>query len=427
MGPLREPIPPSTFLPPLNQLHLFSTGALSLVLQSLNQLYWLDRKTYSIQYPLLVDSGYASDDGNNDQNARSVASDTKIQELGENWQLARADPFERDFATRWMTAFLAKGLDWVAEADGESEMEYEDRESVYEGVATLLSACSQASESGALLREFDFPQACVPGGRSVKVVLKDEDLSSTDHTSVGLQTWGSSSIMAERLVHSPGFYGLPLHHVGRECPPLRILELGAGTGLLSLVIGSLLVQSDVSAQIVATDYHPDVLSNLEDNIEANPNSMYSAGGRTVEIVVAALDWELLHNTKDVGELRLGSCFDDKFDMIIAADVVYRADHANWLASVVRQFLRRPRAEAHMPSFHLIAPSRPTHESTHTSIHEAFSPVTPTDYSVVCDHSRGGCEELDLRIVAVTDVPRVKSVGRADESGYREYRVEWSRS
>lgn len=66
---------------------------------------------------------------------------------------------------------------------------------------------------------------------------------------------------------------------------LRILELGAGTGLLSIVVGKLLQQTDdrANSTVVATDYHPNVLSNLSLNVGAN----FSCSPVDVHV----LDWE----------------------------------------------------------------------------------------------------------------------------------------
>lgn len=423
MGGLRQPVMPTAFLPPLKQLHSSSSGALSFALQYLTKLYLPDRPVDSFQRLPAIDSGYVSDDEDRERDHTSTVDHSHGEEEEEDmWDVARADPLERDFAMRWMTGFLARGLDWVEGGDGESELELEDREAVYDGISSLLSACSQASEAGALLREFVFPQPGVKHAHEVKVVLKDEDLNTTDHTGVGLQTWGSASIMAERLVRSPQLYGLVIPSTSSASRHLRILELGAGTGLLSLVIGSILIQSDVSAEIVATDHHPAVLANLKDNVAANPDSTSAEGG--VSIAVEALDWELLHDDRDVHEIELGSRFADQFDVIIAADVVYRAQHAQWLASVARKLLRHPSShggDLFTPSFHLIVPSRPTHDHTHTSIQDAFSSPQTVSSAVQED---GDLARLDLQVVECVDHARVKGNGRADESGYREYRVEW---
>lgn len=437
MGALSEPVMPTAFLPPLKQLHTCSSGALSLALQRLTQLYrpTSDRRVDSYtskRTPVIIDSGYAS----------PIVDDPSVDEE-ELWEIARSEPRERDFAIRWMTGFLARGLEWAEGSTGDddttSELELEDREAVYDGISSLLSVCSSASEGGALLREFVFPQP-QPGvkhagsTRTVKVVLKDEDLNTTDHTGVGLQTWGSASIMAERLVRSPHLYGLVSPTPSSPRPrPLRILELGAGTGLLSLVIGTLLLQSGIEAEIVATDYHPAVLANLRDNISANPDASSSVQGCPgVSISVAALNWELFHNPDDDELAGLGNRFAEPFDVIIAADVVYRPQHAQWLSSVVRKLLRKPTSSSQpvdcAASFHLIAPTRPTHEHTHASIRDAFSPSpssSPSPATATGVHAYEGLDpQSRLQIVQCIDHARVKGNGRADESGYREYRVEW---
>jgi hypothetical protein len=169
------------------------------------------------------------------------------------------------------------------------------------------------------------------------------------------------------------------------------------------------------AEVVATDYHPDVLQNLSSNVDANPGSVSAEVG----ITVASLNWQLIHEMPDA---KLEEPLKRPFDVIIAADVVYRPSHALWLASTVRRFLRRPKSTSSISepaSFHLIAPTRPTHEQTHSSIEAVFSEVSVG----------GGAEEpygataMPL-IVDKYDYPRTKSVGRADEQSYREYRIEW---
>lgn len=434
MEQLRQPIVPSSFLPSLRRLNTCSSGALSLVLQSLIQLYQPNlRLNFKFQTPS-GDSGYASDDDDEESKVRDTSLNNHDSECGsdteEVWQIARADPIERDFAMRWMTGFLSRGLEWLAEGeDSGSELESEEREAIYEGISTLLSSCSQASETGALLRDFIFPDPksgtnIGDGAESkytVKIVLKDEDLGSSDHNGVGLQTWGASCVMAERIVAFPHLYGLTLASSpsASASRPLRVLELGAGTGLLSLVVGNLLVQmGDVSAEIYATDYHPDVLANLEENVAANPDSSSfpTKSKAPVSLQIAPLDWEVIHNSPNAP---LAAPFDEPFDVIIASDVVYRPQHASWLASVVKKLLRRPSdMSEHPPTAHIMAASRTTHLNTHSSLRAAFPSV---DEKAVL--TRPG--DADIRAVDVIDHVRLKGTGRADENGYREYTIRWS--
>lgn len=84
----------------------------------------------------------------------------------------------------------------------------------------------------------------------------DNPLLSDD--SVGVQTWGSSILLARRILNFPEYF-LPTPNGQR---PLKILELGAGTGVVSLALVKSPLKVLRGVSVDATDYHPDVLSNL---------------------------------------------------------------------------------------------------------------------------------------------------------------------
>ena len=229
-------------------------------------------------------------------------------------------------------------------------------------------------------------------------------------------------VMIKRICLSPFAYGLSSPTDGER--PLRILELGAGTGLLSLALGSLCIHANIPAHIIATDYHPDVLCNLRDNVAANPSSVSDS----VIIDVQPLDWKTFsepnRSADDLsGDRELNPVIAEPFDLIVASDVVYRPEHAKWIACTVRSLLRRDPlcSSSHCASsgppacFYIIAPVRPTHEHTRASIEEAFN---------VSEQSSGASGGDCLRIVSYHDSAKTESVGRADESEYREYRIKW---
>ncbi|KAF9507341.1 hypothetical protein BS47DRAFT_1351758 [Hydnum rufescens UP504] len=372
---------PTSFLPPLKLLDALSAASISLTLAQLKQLYQPLHIQPSHYRRLLIlepaiDSGYASDDEYTPMMTSSMMRHGKL----------------RDFVSR-----------------SPSDHEAEDRERVVDAMIAFLGSLAQTSEAGDLHREFVFnlhPNANV-SSTEVNVVLKDVNLSSTDHTSVGLQTWASQVMMIERICDNPASYGIvsTLHESlgiasqGHRSP-LRILELGAGTGLLSLVLGNVLRKLSISATIVSTDFHPDVLSNLRANVASNPSS--SAPRPEVKISVEALDWQYFFDHQEV-DTPLNAPFDEPFDIIVAAD------HAEWISCTVRRLLRRPSLSSTegrpRPAFHLISPIRPTHLLTSSSIEEAFP--------------------SSLEIVEVKHSARSKSVGRADENGYVEYKIEWN--
>ena len=236
--------------------------------------------------------------------------------------------------------------------------------------------------------------------------------------------------MIERICDNPASYGLvstlnfPLETAsqGHASPSLRILELGAGTGLLSLALGNVLVKSNLPATVVSTDFHPDVLSNLRTNVASNPSSS-SVSRPQVTISIEALDWQYFFDHKEDNTL-LGAPFNEPFDIIMAADVVYQPAHAEWVACTARKLLRRPASHSTgdgrpPPAFHLISPIRPTHLHTSASIEEAFP------YRDRALSSSGTGQAPRLEIVEVKHSARSKGVGRADESSYREYKIEWN--
>ena len=109
--------------------------------------------------------------------------------------------------------------------------------------------------------------------------------------------WPSGSLLAARLAARPVAAGE------------RILELGCGLGLASLVL------QRRGADIVASDVHP--LAEIFLAYNAALNALPAVSYRQ-------LRW-------DVPLPALG-----KFDLIIGSDVLYERDHAAMLASLVRQ-------------------------------------------------------------------------------------------
>ncbi|KIK12859.1 hypothetical protein PISMIDRAFT_646660 [Pisolithus microcarpus 441] len=153
--------------------------------------------------------------------------------------------------------------------------------------------------------------------------------------------------------------------------PLCVLELGAGTGLVSLTAAKVLVASsakmDCRATVVATDFYPSVLNNLRANIDKNFPGDPSDGA--VTITSHFLDWSKLSAMPSVPEL-----LSEPFDVIFGADIVYEADHAIWIKKCLERLLRCPSVPAACPlasTFHLVIPLRPTHLLEAGSIEATF--------------------------------------------------------
>ncbi|KAK0209137.1 putative methyltransferase-domain-containing protein [Desarmillaria ectypa] len=381
---------PTAFLPPLARLKTFSGAHISASLRSLRDFYWpsvpsrltvpVRKASTRIHDQSVPDSGYASaeEDDDNDEGGEGGGGGEENDCLtGEEEDILRADPFEREFAIKWITGFISRSNAWIE--DTLDEAEAETRRDLVEEAAQIVSAFAGDDEETecAVTRTFEFTG-------SVKVELNDAPLSSEDYTSVGLQSWASSILLAEKLCASPGTFGLD------KSRPLRVLELGAGTGLLSIVAAKL-SEAKLLQTIVATDHHPDVLANLSANVQTN--FPYSSSA----IDVRRFDWESPDFNYPMDKL---------FDVILAADVIYHAKHAEWIRGCVERLL------ALNGIFSLMIPLRSTgrHEGMDHTVETVFPESEMASGLVVLEKET---------------IERQGGVGRADEGGYKLFRIGWA--
>ena len=390
MAKLSNPIPPTLSLPSLKFLSNCSLIQVLDALTNLRVLYFPSPLVESLRLrdkskpnarlfcdSSAPDSGYASAEENDDD----PSSD--IDGRNETLKLLRTDEFERAFAIKWLIGFTARSEVWISSVP---EPETETYTCAVDEAVSLLGLFTGSESEQAITRKFSF---LAPGGRPVEVELNDAPLLSEDHTSVGLQSWASSILLAERLCADPGKYGLDLTTRGGG---LRVLELGAGTGLLSITVARILARGQArtpTPSIVATDFHPDVLANLQRNVDSNDD--------THGILVRELDWSQPNSSS--------APFDRPFDIILAADVVYEPSHASWIANCVTKLLARPAGVLWM----IIAlRSGGRHEGLSSTVGEAFS------------LERGGIQILEKETLR-----RIGGHGRADEMGYELFKIGWA--
>ncbi|KAH9968807.1 putative methyltransferase-domain-containing protein [Russula dissimulans] len=400
MAQLLNTISPTTSLPPLKSLSGCSPSQVVDALADLRTLYFPSPLVESLRlqkntkpHTRLVhdnsapDSGYASAEEDDDFDAPFDGDDDGNEAL----ELLRADELERAFAIKWLIGFTARSDLWASSVP---ETEIEACTCAVDKAASLLALFAGSEPEQAITRNFSFLSA---GGQPVEVDLNDAPLLSEDHTSVGLQSWASSILLAERLCANPGKFNLDVDTTTTTTTDgagLRVLELGAGTGLLSITAARILAgNGQVRASppfIVATDFHPDVLENLQRNVDAN--------GNTQSIVVRDLDWS---------RPNLGSApFDRPFDLILAADVVYEPSHAFWIANCVMKLLAHPAGVLWM----IIAlRSGGRHEGLSSTVGEAFS------------REEDGAR---LAILEAETLQRIGGHGRADEMGYQLFKIGW---
>ncbi|GAA6020837.1 hypothetical protein JCM10207_001674 [Rhodosporidiobolus poonsookiae] len=315
---------------------------------------------------------------------RLAVHSTEVEESAYVEPLGAHDAFERSWAVNWLNLLLKRGESYIEEAEDDDERE--KRCNIIDEAAALISHLSATSESGSILRPLLLPTCppdAEPQSEPLLITLNDALPSSLDPTSVGLQSWGSSIILARMIALDPHAFGLGL-------PDQRVLELGAGTGLLSLVWKGMSERLGAPADVFATDYHEGVLENLRKNVITNSENISPLASPTASPPLAPvdaqnihgafasssssadssaipslsssisslpvhthkLDWSAVHSSRTFSaamnprnpiQTSMPPPFDKPFHTLIAADVVYGPTHAQWLKSCVEQFLIKPDA------------------------------------------------------------------------------------
>ncbi|KAI5477972.1 S-adenosylmethionine-dependent methyltransferase [Pseudohyphozyma bogoriensis] len=393
-----------------------------------------------------VDSGYSSSAEDDDSEGVVVSADTTTTAAGVGTTGAD-DVFELNYAKDWLVRLVRRMDEWVAEVD-EREHEGEGNATVtnvggwdvlLDKAAKLLTRLSETSESGALTRLVNLPTA----SDELSIKLHDALPPAEDPTSVGLQSWGASIILARLMASDPSSFGIGCGGGGVGGRRRRVLELGAGTGLLSIAWGKLGEREHAEGdEIVATDFHADVLDNLRKNVAANFPS-------PSPVSVAKLDWSALHSSllfansthtttstpsgtlstptrRTSLSVSIPPPFNVRFDTIIAADVVYTVDHAVWLKSCVSQLLSRPSpslpSSSPHPRFHLLLPLREHHAPARAMLPAAFPSRDDVVKTLGTLEERGG--RWELAVLEERALERVPGVGRVDEVGYVQYAIGW---
>lgn len=382
-------LPPSISLPPVRHLVTASEQQITNSLRQLQVLYCplripttLPKRTTKKHHipaastPIPVDSGYASQDEDNDEDAAQEELTSAL----------RADPYERTFATRWLTSLISRSE--------EMELDDEARSKMVDDAAFILSSFSDSikDEEEALTRDFSFP---IGSGQAIQITLNDAPLSSTDHTDVGLQSWGASIVLSSMMCANPGNFGMTKDIMPSDP---TFIELGAGTGLVSLTLAKLFPEVGIhGASITATDYHPAVLENCKANVTTNfPSSIETS--RPVGTMI--LDW-----SQPPPGLKAAA------ELLIASDVVYAPEHATWLRDCAAHLI------GPSGTFWLMVTVRKTgkFEGIPDTVEAAFVPkLCPKD-----DIGRS------FKILEKQWVDKRSGIGRGDESGYNLYRIGWA--
>lgn len=347
--------------------------------------------------PLPVDSGYASGDDDDEQGKQGGEKNEDVLAA------LRADEYERQCVIRWLTSFVARAEELLLESDGDARQRLVDDASYILASFSSATGAEEDEDVGAIVREFWFQVAAVGEEEGddtyIEVQLMDgTPATGSDHTDVGLQSWGASIVVSDLMCSSPEKFGLTIQKMGTPSP--RVIELGAGTGLVGITIAKLLPRIGMpDAEIIATDYHPAVLANLANNVTIN----FPSNTGKPPVQTCLLDW---------AAPCLDHPLDRPADMLVATDVVYAPEHAAWLRDCAAKLLARKGV------FWLVASVRPNgrFEGVTDTVESAFSDLGE------CPRSEDG--KMVLRILAQERLEKRQGVGRADEIGYRVFRIGW---
>ena len=142
--------------------------------------------------------------------------------------------------------------------------------------------------------------------RSAEDLISESDFERDERLPYWAELWPSSTILANFIAADTR-------------PRSRVIELGAGVGLVSIAAAI------AGHHVTATDYYEDALAF------ARANSFRNLG---YEIDTALVDWRAV--SPDL----------PRFDIVLASDVLYESRYAPLVAGVIERFLS-PRGVAYV--------------------------------------------------------------------------------
>lgn len=257
---------------------------------------------------------------------------------------SKRDEYELQYARTWLKKLIKTSSDGAlveAAALCLTDLDRPEGAKASRAKMQLHLTASLADEAAKQLLSFE------TAAGSVKVRL--QETSMQDANATGFCTWSSAIVLARQVFADP-LALLPNDEPRHGAAPLKVLELGSGTGLCGIACLTALGGAGVQVEVTLTDYDEQTLSTLETNIEQN----LAAGGTNVSWKVRKLDW------KDAATFTGGP-----FDIIIGADIVYEPYHAKLVHNAVAALLKSGGV------FHLVIPIRYTHAADVAALEQAF--------------------------------------------------------
>ncbi|ANB15671.1 Efm2p [Sugiyamaella lignohabitans] len=202
--------------------------------------------------------------------------------------------FDQSSLFVWLTSLLASPLDWIDSEDV--------REEIWASASLRLSERCGRTAAPEFEREIEVTLA---DGTPLEIRLLEPSLTED---SLGLKTWGSALVLANRLAKE---------HAKLLRDP--ILELGSGTGLSGIVAAKL------GHEIWVSDL-PEIIDNLRRNVSMNCNS-------SDNIRAEVLDWANPSESEIFKEKK------EEFSSILVSDPIYSPQHPKMVCDMIKTFLR----------------------------------------------------------------------------------------
>ncbi|KAG0290975.1 hypothetical protein BGZ96_005588 [Linnemannia gamsii] len=285
----------------------------------------------------------------------------------------------------------------ITEETQEEKKYRQEHEQLTDRVSACVAHFCGRAASGAMTRTWTFRST-----PSQSLQIHDPSFTGGD---VGFKTFGSAYLLSKHIAQgdvpqlepwtsesSPSTTQLPLP---------KILELGSGTGLVGFTAA--LYSNPQGPKVILSDYHPNVISTLHHNSKLNHldnkcdirlldwrdilrkrklrwNAWQNKGDQKQEqdkkttaphrsteydnIAPSSIPKTTPDEETDCQELPES----DRMDLIIGAEVVYDHGHAELVAHVVDEYLKKDLIsqdsqippEQRCPAFHIMFPLRKTH-------------------------------------------------------------------
>ncbi|KAL9022252.1 MAG: hypothetical protein Q9185_000652 [Variospora sp. 1 TL-2023] len=229
----------------------------------------------------------------------------------------------------YLTSIIASRLAWIADDSV--------KEQIWEAASARLSERSGRSAIPSVSRTFVVPASTFT--ESISIILHEPSLTADN---LGHKTWLASFLLAKRLPSLISYLPFLRDRDQRESS-YRVIELGAGTGLVGLAVAALF-----HVDVHLTDLR-DIVPNLCSNVvtyQAN-TAVKKKGGC---ISVGELDWS--------DPQRFVDGPGTTYDLVVAADPLYSPEHPAWLVGTIGHVLQKdetarvvielPLRDAYMP-------------------------------------------------------------------------------